>query len=138
MLAGAWAYVALNRLRRELPQRGISAVVVRPRLVLPSGMEGIRAVLRRRGATCLERSLILQRWLASQGHPTEVVIGVSAPGEEFAAHAWLAGYGFDPESLRYKELMRLPSPSGGGKPTIGSGAPQAAVRRRRRRRPLSH
>jgi hypothetical protein len=41
-----------------------------------------------------------------------VVIGVSSPGEGFAAHAWLADYRYDPQAAQYKELMRLPSPGG--------------------------
>ena len=45
--------------------------------------------LRRRRATCLERSLILQRWLMTIGQPHDVLIGVEAPGETMVAHAWL-------------------------------------------------
>jgi hypothetical protein len=137
VVAGVWSFVALSRLRRELPGLGTSATVLAPPRILVAGLPGVYAVLRRRKATCLERSLVLQRWLASQGRPTEVVIGVSAPGEAFAAHAWLADYGFDPESIRYKELMRLPPPTDRrGIPTPGGGF-QSGPRRWRRRTRLS-
>jgi hypothetical protein len=48
-------------------------------------------VLRRLEPSCLGRALVLQRWLASQGALREVVIGVTAPGADFRAHAWLDG-----------------------------------------------
>lgn len=63
-------------------------------------------MLRRTSPTCLERALVLQRWLAEQGSPRDVVIGVTAPSDGFAAHAWLEGeeHGHD-----YTELTRLPA-----------------------------
>jgi hypothetical protein len=55
-------------------------------------------------ATCLERSLIMQRWLMANGQPHDVLIGVRSPRETTIAHAWL-----DHEDSRsYHVLMRLP------------------------------
>ena len=70
-------------------------------------VRGVNAVLRRRQPTCLERSLIMQRWLASQGSVRDVVIGVSGPSEDFGAHAWLDGE-TDAESHAFHELTRVP------------------------------
>jgi transglutaminase superfamily protein len=64
------------------------------------------AVLRRRNATCLERSLILQRWYAAQGAPHDVVIGVTAPAGGFTAHAWLDGDS-DEGAHEFHEIHRL-------------------------------
>jgi hypothetical protein len=47
-------------------------------------------VLRRLEPSCLERALVLQRWLAAHGEPRVVVIGVTA-AQDFRAHAWLDG-----------------------------------------------
>lgn len=71
-----------------------------------SAGRGVQAVLRRTGATCLERALVRQRWLASQGSPRHLVIGVSRQ-PPFAAHAWLEG---DPAAAweGYEELSRHP------------------------------
>ncbi len=55
-------------------------------------------------ATCLERSLIMQRWLMANGQPHDVLIGVRSPRETTIAHAWL-----DHEDSRsHYVLMRLP------------------------------
>jgi hypothetical protein len=61
-------------------------------------------------ATCLERSLILQSWHASTGDPRDLVIGVSGPGEEFGAHAWLDGLE-TPADRVFHELTRVAPPS---------------------------
>ena len=56
-----------------------------------------------RGATCLERSLILQRWLIASGRPHDVLIGVQRPGDSVVAHAWLD----HEDSHGYAVLVRL-------------------------------
>jgi hypothetical protein len=67
----------------------------------------ISARLAMQHATCLERSLIMQRWLLATGRPHDVLIGVKSPRETTIAHAWL-----DHEDSRgHHVLMRLP-PSG--------------------------
>jgi hypothetical protein len=60
----------------------------------------------RTSPTCLERALVLQRWLAAHGSPYDVVIGVTAPADGFAAHAWLDG---EDDARAYAELTRLPA-----------------------------
>jgi hypothetical protein len=45
------------------------------------------------GTTCLARALALQRLLSTEGHPSELHIGVARRQEAFAAHAWLACQG---------------------------------------------
>jgi SAM-dependent methyltransferase len=66
----------------------------------------VRATLRVGRASCLERSLILQAWHAQSGELRDVVIGVTAPGDEFGAHAWLDG--LEPASESdFHELRRL-------------------------------
>ena len=55
-------------------------------------------------ATCLERSLIMQRWLMANGQPHDVLIGVRSPRETTIAHAWLD----HEDSMSHHVLMRLP------------------------------
>lgn len=109
-LRGAWwALWALRRSRRELRLRAVTEVKVTLPPPLPwSATRGVRAVLRRRDPTCLERSLVLQAWEAAQGYPRSVVIGVRGTGEGMQAHAWLDG---DPgtDHLDYHELLRVPA-----------------------------
>jgi hypothetical protein len=66
----------------------------------------VEALLRRHPNTCLEGALVRQRWLAAQGDPRTIVIGVTAPSKGFVAHAWLAG-DEDPSVGWYRELTRL-------------------------------
>lgn len=103
---------ALRRVRRELRTKQVDAVTVP---VSPSaGMAAIHGplgVLRLQHATCLERALVMQRWLDDQGHPCEVIIGVSRPSSGFTAHAWLETDRISTEHAEHKEIMRLPAPS---------------------------
>jgi hypothetical protein len=98
-----WADDSLRHLRRTLPVDGVEARLgIPPRSRLP-----LDAILPRwlewRGATCLERSLILQRWLLEVGRPHDLLIGVQRRGGSVIAHAWL-----DHEDPRgYAELLRL-------------------------------
>lgn len=87
-----WAHRALRRVRRDLPRRGLEASAEPPSALSLTSTSRVEGVLRVERATCLERSLVLQRWLRSHDHEHAVVIGVVAPGEDFAAHAWLQGY----------------------------------------------
>jgi hypothetical protein len=88
-----WAALAVRRVRRELPVRPVHEVRLPEPPSAPGrrGERGVRAVIRRLEPSCLERALVLQRWLASRGDPREVVIGVTAPTAQFRAHAWLEG-----------------------------------------------
>jgi len=64
----------------------------------------VAARLSMQRATCLERSLIMQRWLMATGQPHDVLIGVRSPRETTIAHAWLD----HEDSMSYHVLMRLP------------------------------
>jgi hypothetical protein len=102
----AWLDAGLADVRRSLRTEGIDA---RSRLSDPpyaarwlTGPVAIRLAMQH--ATCLERSLIMQRWLMAIGRPHDVLIGVRSPRETTVAHAWL-----DHEDSRgHHVLMRLP------------------------------
>jgi hypothetical protein len=67
----------------------------------------VHAVLERRDSTCLERALVLQRWLAAQGSRHEVIIGVKPGDTKLDAHAWLDFEAEDPGNATYRELTRI-------------------------------
>jgi hypothetical protein len=104
--AAWWADRALRRARADLRQGALRDVVLPALPRLPTRAEdGVRAVLRRRECSCLERSLVLQRWLAAHGDARDVVIGTTGPAG-FLAHAWLDGDEYS--AARFVELSRLP------------------------------
>jgi Transglutaminase-like superfamily len=89
--AAWWSLRAVRRARRELRQVPVDRVRLPEPPSLPAAAgRGVHAVLRRLEPSCLERSLVLQRWLAAHGDPRAVVIGVTA-ADAFRAHAWLDG-----------------------------------------------
>jgi hypothetical protein len=45
------------------------------------------------GATCLVSAFALQRLLSSEGHPSELHIGVARRADRLAAHAWIVCQG---------------------------------------------
>lgn len=108
-LAAAWWTIRVLRvLRRDLRRRPLTEIAVAPPpRVTQTSLRGVLGVLRRRPHTCLQRALILQGWLAAQGDPRDVVIGVNNPREQFMAHAWVDG---EPSCHQetYRELVRLP------------------------------
>jgi Transglutaminase-like superfamily len=107
--AAVWTLRALVRTRRRLRKGQLKTISVDPPPPLPDhAVRGVRGVLRRVDQTCLERALVLQRWLAAHGDRRDVVIGVTAPASDFRAHAWLEG---DPptQSNGFTELLRLPA-----------------------------
>ena len=70
----------------------------------------VAARLTMQHATCLERSVIMQRWLIAVGQPHDLLIGVKSPRETTIAHAWL-----DHEDSRgHHVLIRLPPDSAPG------------------------
>lgn len=104
-----WAGRSLAGIRRTLRYSGLPEVAVpSPPALPPEAVRGVRYVLRRRAATCLQRALVLQAWHAAHGAPREIVIGVAGGSEAFAAHAWLEGDPGDP-GRGFDELMRLPA-----------------------------
>src|SRR4051812_7206801 len=102
--AGLWAERSLRRARRRLRRRPVDEVRLEPPPALPpEALRGVAAILRRRAPSCLERSLVLQRWHAVHGEPRDVVIGVTRPGD-FHAHAWLDG---EPAGVAFREITRV-------------------------------
>lgn len=89
-------------------------------------------VLGLRRDTCLVRSAVLQEWDLVHGRPRDLVIGVTAPGPGFKAHAWLDG---DPPAARagFDEFTRRPprTPTGQGAeheaPPASDARPSAAA-----------
>ncbi|WP_082522703.1 lasso peptide biosynthesis B2 protein [Geodermatophilus sp. Leaf369] len=109
--AAWWARTAVRRARRALAADGVDAVVAPPPALPAGARRGVEAVLRRTAPTCLERSLVLQAWLAAHGVPCEVVVGVagSTGGDGgVRAHAWLDVEAHDPVARGYREIHRLP------------------------------
>lgn len=107
--AGWWAAIALRRLRGELAMSGLAAVVPPPPPLEPEAIRGVTVLAAAARATCLERSLLIQRWLVEQGARPEVLVGVAnSPDEGFKAHAWLPG--FDPEPDEFTVLTHLEAP----------------------------
>jgi hypothetical protein len=105
--AALWTIRSVRRVRRQLRRGALSEVrVPAPPPLSDPAVRGVHAVLRRTSPTCLERALVLQRWLAAHGSPHDVVIGVTAPTNGFTAHAWLDG---EDDARRYAELTRLPA-----------------------------
>lgn len=84
-----WTEDSLRRLRRELPDAGLRVRVSPPSSASPRLTPFLAGWLRLRKATCLERSLIMQRWLVEVGQPHDVLIGVGPPAPTLIAHAWL-------------------------------------------------
>lgn len=105
--AALWTLRALRFTRHHLRRGDVEDVrVPAPPRVPPRAVRGVFAVLRRLEHTCLERSLVLQRWHSAQGSPRDVVVGVTAPQSGFTAHAWLDGD--DEDVSEFSELIRLP------------------------------
>jgi hypothetical protein len=103
--AAFWTLRALRVTRHQLRRGTIEGVEIPSPPALPgTAIRGVRAVLRRLPNTCLERSLILQRWLRTFGSAPDVVVGVSGPTPNFKAHAWLDG---EVDGEQFEELLRL-------------------------------
>jgi len=106
-LAVAWALTATVVVRRRLRRHGLQATSPGSSWVPAGGEAGVGLVLGRLSPSCLERCLVLQRWLADHGRPLDVIIGVqvSRPANALA-HAWLE---YEPPG-DFAELLRLPPP----------------------------
>jgi hypothetical protein len=103
--AAAWAFRAALVTRQRLRRRGLAATIVPAPPFLPArARRGVALALRHWSPTCLERSLVLQRWLASQGQHLDVVIGVATASGEFRAHAWLDG---ESDGGAFQEISRV-------------------------------
>ncbi len=74
--AAWWAWRALRTARASLRNGEVRGVrVPAPPPVNASAARAVRRVLRWTGASCLERSLVLQRWLAAHGVARDVIVG---------------------------------------------------------------
>jgi hypothetical protein len=108
--AAWWAARSLRRARRELQDNGVRAHIPPPPKLPWGAGRGVNAVLRRTAPTCLERSLVMQAWLAAQGEPHDVVVGVTRTAEGLDAHAWVDLPRELPDREKYEEIARLPPP----------------------------
>ena len=111
--AALWALRAKRSCSRTLGANG-AAMLALPALPMPPALpgrarRGVEAVLARTGATCLERSSVLQTWDLAHDRRREVIVGVTRPSTGFRAHAWLEG-DETCESEGFTELLRLPPP----------------------------
>ena len=72
-----------------------------------SARRGVVSVLRRTGATCLIRAVVVQAWDEAHGLHRDLVVGVTPPAKGFQAHAWLEG---DAPCYHegFSELLRRP------------------------------
>lgn len=114
--AAWWASVELRRLRRRVRERGLRARVSDPPRLPARAGRGVDAVLRRQPNTCLERALVLQKWLSAHGEERDVVVGAHSPEANLAGHAWVDGVDVQAEG-RFAELIRLPpSPAPSSEP----------------------
>lgn len=106
--AAWWAWRALRTVRAQLAAGAVRDVrVPAPPPVPERAGRAVRRVLRRESPSCFERALVLQRWLAEQGQPLDVVVGTEGGARgNFTAHAWLEGES-QPEGHRYVEMLRL-------------------------------
>ena len=107
VLAAEWAFRAIRSARRQLAENPTSALAALPAVppAAKTGAPGVAVALRVTRASCLVRATVRQAWYAAHGELRDVVIGVKAPAEGFAAHAWLDG---DPQchSDGFHELVR--------------------------------
>jgi hypothetical protein len=107
--AAWWTWSAARSAARQLGRRkGIDEVRLPEVPALPdSAGRGVAAVFRRRRHSCIVEALVWQTWHQAHGSPRDLIVGVTAPGDEFQAHAWLDG---DPApELRFHELLRRPA-----------------------------
>jgi Transglutaminase-like superfamily len=101
----AWTVLAVAITRSRVRRKGLRGAAPPSGWLPERGEPGVVAVLSRLEPTCLERSLVLQRWLADHGRPLDVVIGVKHD-DVVRAHAWL-----EPEDNDgYVDLHRLAPP----------------------------
>jgi hypothetical protein len=106
--AAWWTHRALRRVHDDLRRNGLEYAGAPEPPPLPTRAgRGVHAVLRRQQSTCLERALVLQRWVSAHGEDRDVIVAVRGPSLDFAAHAWLDGAP-DAEASAFHEIMRLP------------------------------
>ena len=107
--AAWWAARAMRRLRRDLRSLGLRARVPVPPPLPADAVRGVRGIADLSHATCLERSLLLQRWLVAHGQAHDVLVGVGPSARDFEAHAWIEGYDPDEAGAGFEVLTRVPA-----------------------------
>lgn len=112
-IGARWAIEQHRLVKGYLKQDGLGAQVQPPPTVRRGSLRGARAALWLRRASCLERSMILQRWWATRGVGLEVVIGVRNPNRHRGpmAHAWVDRFDRD-WTHRFAEIRRIAPPDG--------------------------
>ncbi|MDA0179869.1 lasso peptide biosynthesis B2 protein [Solirubrobacter phytolaccae] len=106
--AAWWTWRAVRDVRAQLRAGAVRDVrVPAPPAVPERAGRAVRLILRRESPSCFERSLVLQRWLAAQGQPVDLIVGTEGGARgNFTAHAWLDGES-QPDGHRYVEMLRL-------------------------------
>jgi len=106
--AALWAWRALRRVRAQLRAGAVRHVAIpAPPRVKPRAGRAVKVVLAREEPSCLERALVLQRWLLAHGVAKDVVVGTHGGSRgNFLAHAWIDGEP-QPNGPRYVEITRL-------------------------------
>lgn len=105
----AWSFRARLRVARQLRRSGLNQIdLVAPPSVRDNDRAAVCFVLAASRATCLERSLVLQRFDAAGGRPRAIIIATTSPSSGFRAHAWLEGDRRPDET--FQELLRRPVP----------------------------
>jgi hypothetical protein len=105
--AAGWALRALRRLRREIASAGLEVQVTPPPASRTASVRGVELALRLGRATCLERSLVVQRWLLAQGRAHDVLVGVAGGTAFLDAHAWIDRYDAEDHGAGYGVLTRV-------------------------------
>jgi hypothetical protein len=106
--AALWTFASLRVTAWRLRRLGTATVVSNPPVLDSGSRRGVEAVLRRASPTCLERCLVLQKWLLTHGIPCEVVIGVKHGADGgVEAHAWLDVESDEAQAREFVELHRL-------------------------------
>lgn len=108
--AAWWATRAMRGLRRDLRRDGLRAQVPAPPPLPGEAVRGVRGVAWVSHATCLERSLLLQRWLVAHGEAHDVLVGVGPSARDFEAHAWIEGYDPEESGAGFEVLTRVSCP----------------------------
>lgn len=104
--AASWAIRAGRLARRQFAAGGLDALVIpTPPSLPPEAVTGVLLGLRLQRASCVPSAAIRQAWYAAHGDQRDIVLGVTAPGAGFRAHAWLEG---DPRchEVEFHELLR--------------------------------
>jgi hypothetical protein len=106
--AAWWTWRALRAARPQLRDGAIRDVrLAAPPPIAGSAVRALRLVFALQRPSCLERALVLQRWLVGQGIARDVIVGTEGgASRRFTAHAWLEGEP-QPPGRRYVEILRL-------------------------------